>query len=503
MYNLCIMSKSKLSSSERKFLSDVTDVIHANPFSEMRISADSKLADFPPNSTYEERRIKIIKMVASGVKKLFSEGKNDVRKFEGSDRILIENAVLYHVYNIFFPKNDELIESQISQGESPCKVPFAEEMISMIRKLGFSDKEALHYFAAFFQMRRAYYFIAKTIVGRSPCMVYLRESLWNNVITSNIGLYTRELWDRMEDYSTLILGETGTGKGMCAKAIGQSAYIPYDREKGHYAESFTSAFVAMNLSQFPEQLIESELFGHKKGSFTGAVSDYDGALARCRKHGAVFLDEIGEVPVPVQIKLLQVLEDREYSPVGSHEKKRFPGRIIAATNRPLDRLRAEGVFRDDFYYRLCSDVIMVPTLSQRIAEDPKELVDLVNHMVRRIVGDKADEIAGNVIKEIRKQVPQDYSWPGNVRELEQCIRRILLKRRYEIDLNSTPAGDIESLIIEGIKAGSLDAQTLLSHYCRILYDRYGSYEAVARRAGLDRRTAKKYIENWGPQDMDL
>jgi transcriptional regulator with GAF, ATPase, and Fis domain len=366
----------------------------------------------------------------------------------------------------------------------------------LIVRFGFTPEEALHFFAVYFQLRRAYYFILKGIIGRSPCMRSLRESLWNNVFTRDVALYTTTLWNKMEDYSTLVLGETGSGKGVSARAIGQSGYIPFDRKTGCFAESFTRAFTSLNLSQFPEPLIESELFGHKKGSFTGAVSDHEGALSRCSRYGAIFLDEIGEVSVPVQIKLLHVLEHRDYSPVGSHDKRRFPGRIIAATNRPLHMLRTERVFRDDFYYRLCSDVILVPPLRQRVQEDPAELDDLVLFIVKRIVGDDTDDVARRVVDEVRTQVPANYAWPGNVRELEQCIRRILLKRSYEIDKVATRPGDIEGRIIAGLKEGAMDAQQLLSHYCALLYERHNSYEEVARKTALDRRTVKKYIDQW-------
>lgn len=490
------MEKANLTTPERRLLSNIAEVMYANPFSDQRIIADRKIADFPPEATYTERYEKLSQAVSQAVNRLIAAGKADIRQFEGQDRRLVETVFLYHAYNQFFLLFDKMIEEQRSGSDTPCKVPFAKDVLPLIERFGFSREEAVHYFAVFFQLRRAYYFIMISILGRSPCMKELRERLWNNVVTSNIVLYATQLWDRMEDYSTLLLGGTGSGKGISARAIGQSGYIPYDDKKGCFTESFTRTFVYMNLSQFPEQLIESELFGHRKGSFTGAVTDYDGALARCSGHGAILLDEIGEVPVPVQIKLLHVLEERIYSPVGSHEKKRFPGRIIAATNRPLEKLRSEKIFRDDFYYRLCSDVIFVPTLRQRIQEDPLELDDLVVHTAKRIVGDNSEEVAHQVLEEIRRQIPHDYSWPGNVRELEQCIRRILLKRKYEIERVAGIPGDVESGLINGVKEGSLNAQNLLSRYCGLLYERSGSYEEVARKTALDRRTVKKYIEQW-------
>ncbi len=131
----------------------------------------------------------------------------------------------------------------------------------------------------------------------------LRLHLWNNVFTHDIRWYEQYLWNRMEDFSTLLLGETGTGKGTAAAAIGRSGFIPYDEKKGCFTESFTRNFIAINLSQFAESLIESELFGHKKGAFTGAVEHHDGVFTRCTPYGSIFLDEVGDISVPIQVKL--------------------------------------------------------------------------------------------------------------------------------------------------------------------------------------------------------
>jgi transcriptional regulator with GAF, ATPase, and Fis domain len=295
----------------------------------------------------------------------------------------------------------------------------------------------------------------------------------------------------MEDYSTMLLGETGTGKGISSAAIGRSGYIPFDEQKGTFREGFTRAFVSLNLSQFPEQLIESELFGHKKGAFTGAVADHEGVFSQCSPHGAIFLDEIGEVSIPVQIKLLQVLQEREYSPVGSHQKLRFPGRVIAATNRPMESLRSEGGFRDDFFYRLCSDLIIVPPLRDRLRQEPGELDDLIDHTLVRIVGKLAPEIARDIKADIRAHVPPEYHWPGNVRELEQCIRSVLLKRSYAA-APAEPAPGREGYLA-GVAEGRLSHPELVAGYCKLLYNMHGTYEAVSRKTGLDRRTVKKYV----------
>jgi transcriptional regulator with PAS, ATPase and Fis domain len=296
----------------------------------------------------------------------------------------------------------------------------------------------------------------------------------------------------MEDFSTFLIGETGTGKGAAATAIGRSGFIPFDDKKNCFAESFTSNFIEINLSQFPEALIESELFGHKKGSFTGAINDHQGVFSRCSRYGAIFLDEIGDISIPAQIKLLKVIQERNFSAVGSHKQLHFHGRVIAATNKSLDELRRQGAFRDDFYYRLCSDIIHVPSLRQQIAEDHNSIMVLLDHVVQKIIGEPVPELIDPIIKILDKEVGPTYHWPGNVRELEQATRRILVNRDYKGDTSKVSVSQ-KDLLHEAIEEESLNAQELLSSYCNILYQRHGSFLEVSRITKLDRRTVKKYI----------
>jgi transcriptional regulator of acetoin/glycerol metabolism len=179
--------------------------------------------------------------------------------------------------------------------------------------------------------------------------------------------------------------------------------------------------------------------------------------------------------------------------VGSHEKRRFSGRVIAATNRPLDRLRREGHLRDDFYYRLCSDVIVVPPLRQRLAEHPGELDLLLENVVARLTGTAVPELVASIRKALARDVGGGYPWPGNVRELEQAVRRVLLNRRYRGDAAATSGGWRERLL-RGIDGGTIDTGQLVCGYCALLHERHGTYEEVARRTGLDRRTVKKHVQ---------
>jgi transcriptional regulator with GAF, ATPase, and Fis domain len=352
----------------------------------------------------------------------------------------------------------------------------------------------------FYQMRRAHRFIGTALAGTSPAMGAVREKLWNNLFTHDVAKYDRYLWNRMEDFSTLLVGETGTGKSAAAQAIGFSGFVPFDEERQRFQTKFSDAFVAVNLSEFPSQLVESELFGHRKGAFTGAVDAHEGWFSRCHEHGSVFLDEIGDLAPEVQVKLLRVLQDRSYSPVGSHERRRFSGRVVAATHRPIERLVAEGTFRSDFYYRLCSDVIELPPLRQQLEGEPALLGELVETLLTRILGERFEDLTAHVTSVIERDVGRRHPFDGNVRELEQLVRRVLLAGHAHLGTRSAPSTPHEARapFLEQAAKGELDADELLGHYCALLYDELGSYADVAARTRLDPRTVKRHIATVRP-----
>ncbi|MFZ5570423.1 MAG: sigma-54-dependent transcriptional regulator [Thermodesulfobacteriota bacterium] len=488
--------KNQLSAGEREFFSLVSRAMFVNPFSEERSDLDRKIAGQYPQADRSEIIARAVEEVARRIEILEQEKRSDLHFYAAEDAKILEKTFLFDFFYRFKDRFDQLIRDQIQAGENPIKIPFYPEALSLMLRRGFTEEMFRRNFELGFQARRAFFFIDRTLVGNSRSMKQLRLDLWNNVFTHNIEFYERYLWNRLEDFSTLILGETGTGKGTAALAIGRSGFIPLDKRKRIFVESFARSFVSLNLSQFPETLIESELFGHKKGAFTGALEDHNGVFDRCSPYGAILLDEIGEVSRPVQIKLLQVLQERIYSPVGSQKKNRFHGRVIAATNRPIEEIRGKGLFRDDFYYRLCSDIITVPPLRQRIQEAPEELDRLLYFTVEKMIGTPSPELVAAVRAVIDKQLGPNYAWPGNVRELEQCVRRVLLKGTYAGDFQLA-ATELNAKLKHHIDGGDISAQHLTSAYCSLLYQRHGTFEEVSRRTALDRRTVKKYIQEWG------
>ncbi len=491
------MKQASLNAKERHFFGTVHNAAFANPFSDLREKLDLKIAGLFPSASRRQSIDECIKEVDRRIKSLEKQNRADINAYSGQDKEIITIVFLFSIFHKFRDDFDQLIRDQIKAQDVPVKVPFAEDAMKMLYDKGFKSRHIAHYFALSYQLRRAFYFISSSLVGTGPSMKKLKKHLWYNVFTYNIGLYNKVLWNRMEDFSTLLLGETGTGKGTAAKAIGSSGYIPFDEKKQRFTQSFTRAFSSLNLSQYPETLLESELFGHTKGAFTGAVDDYQGVFDRCSPHGSILLDEIGEIPNHVQIKLLRVLQERSFSPVGSHEASRFNGRVIAATNRPKEEIINGKVFRDDFYYRLCSDIIEVPPLRTRIRESQSELDDLLDFTILRMTGTRSEKLIRKVKRIIDRELGNDYPWPGNVRELEQCVRSVLLRRDYKgKSIQTGPPATLMEKLTTGISDKKISVADLVCGYCNLLYEQYGTYEKVAKMTGLDRRTIKKHITNY-------
>ncbi|MBM3227173.1 MAG: sigma-54 factor interaction domain-containing protein, partial [Candidatus Tectomicrobia bacterium] len=279
-------------------------------------------------------------------------------------------------------------------------------------------------------MRRAFQHIFRYLIGGSMAAARLRAMVWQSIFTHDMRRYRRTLYTHMGDFTTLITGPSGTGKELVAQAIGLSRYIPFDVATLTFRASFAGSFHALNLSALPSTLIESELFGHRRGAFTGAVQDRQGWLEVCQAYGTVFLDEIGDLEPAMQVKLLRVLQTRMFQPVGDTTSRHFRGKLVAATNRDLAEAMQQGHFREDLYYRLCSDIIVTPSLAEQLQESPEVLRALLLFLAQRLVGDDAAALAQEVEAWILAHLGPDYAWPGNIRELEQCLRNVVIRQDY-------------------------------------------------------------------------
>ncbi|MBY0503835.1 MAG: sigma 54-interacting transcriptional regulator [Bryobacteraceae bacterium] len=351
-----------------------------------------------------------------------------------------------------------------------------------------SDLTVEHFFACCWQLYRAFHRIFDHIIGSSRPAARLRGSIWESIFTCDLRRYRRVLWRRMGDFPTLITGPSGTGKELVARAIAGARYLPFLPGKLAFDAPPAESFFAVNLAALSPALIESELFGHKRGSFTGAAADRAGWLEACPRQGSVFLDELGEMEMPIQVKLLRVLETREYAAVGDVVTKRFEGKLIAATNRDLATEIAAGRFREDLYYRLCADLITTPSLASQIDDAPAAFPELLFYMTRRTVGDEADEVFPAVRDWIATHLPASYRWPGNYRELEQCVRNVLIRQTYR------PLSTAGDSFADRLQKGELTAEEVLVYYTELVYRQCGSYVETARRLDVDRRTVKARLK---------
>lgn len=353
--------------------------------------------------------------------------------------------------------------------------------------------EMAHIFALFYQARRAFHYIYSYISGESRVIAKLRVELWQSIFTHDLKRFRKSLYKKIGDFATLITGPSGTGKELVARAIGNSRYIPFDLSTKSFKDDHLSCFLPLNLSALSETLIESELFGHRKGAFTGALQDRKGYLEQCAAWGTVFLDEIGELNEITQVKLLRVFQTRTFQKVGDNKEILFQGKLIAATNRNLAHEMSVGNFREDFYYRLCADQIETPSLYSILSDTPEDLDGMVGFIIDRIVAShERESTMSEVLSWIKKNISKDYTWPGNFRELEQCVRGILIRQNYQPRLSqSRLKGDVWSQM----EAGQLTLDQVVSFYCRHVHQFTDSIAESAKRLEVDRRTLQSRMND--------
>ena len=278
----------------------------------------------------------------------------------------------------------------------------------------------------------------------------------------------------------LLLGETGTGKGLIARAI--------------HAESSRASepFVAVNCAAIPETLLESELFGHVKGAFTGASADRVGLFAQAQ-HGTLFLDEIAELSAPLQAKLLHVLETGQVRAVGSDRERRVDARVIAATHRDLRRRVADNAFREDLLYRLDVVSIEIPALRARL----RDLPHLIEHFLPRALSRNTRSSPLHFSRAAMDALSR-YAWPGNVRELEHLIERlVLLCREDEVGLADLPKSitDSRAEVAEpNFGERVIPIREMQRRYAMWALERLGGAKmATCEALGIDSKTLSKWL----------
>jgi len=294
------------------------------------------------------------------------------------------------------------------------------------------------------------------LIGRDPRMVEIYKT---------IGVLARNR------ATVLILGETGTGKEVIARAI---------HEHSLHAEQ---PFIAVNCTALTDTLLESELFGHVKGAFTGAVGTRKGYFELARE-GTIFLDEIGDTSPEFQTKLLRVLQERRFYPVGGEQPRTTEARVIAATHRPLGELIKQGRFREDLYFRLKVIEITVPPLRER----PGDIVLVANALLSRIREETHRDVRR--ISDDAVELLQAYDWPGNVRELENALMRAAIVARGTVIGSDHLALAQEAQRDDGDLSLAGAARRHVKHVVELVD---GDEASAAKRLGISRKALKEHL----------
>jgi two-component system, NtrC family, response regulator HydG len=308
------------------------------------------------------------------------------------------------------------------------------------------------------------------IIGRSPKMKEVFETL--SLVAPT-------------DATVLILGESGTGKELVANSIHQSS-----KRAGQ-------PFIKVSCAALPETLLESELFGHEKGAFTGAIARREGRFQLAHR-GTLFLDEVGEMSPATQSKLLRVLQEKEFEPLGSPRTLKVDVRVIAATNKNLEREVKEGRFREDLFYRLNVVPVSLPPLRDR-KEDIPALAAHFFALYRERNKKELKDISGKALDLLTR-----YDWPGNIRELENCVERAVIMARGEViaPADLTPAIQALSSVDKELAGLALPSGVSLqevekSLILKTLEDTGGNRTRAAEILGINRRTLQNKLKEYG------
>ena len=498
-----------LSRAERTKIEKLAELTYTNPFLPERISLERQLLGrtYRPNAgdvwsytpgpdageNTERIREQIESLAATVRERLQAGQRGDDREYELYDD-LIRHLLYFRLDQGWRSAGDP--QWKRSPAAWKCFQADHQHFLA-VGELAFPSRAlAAHLFALIDQIHRAFHQIFLSVIGRSRAAGRLRAAIWQSIFTHDIRRYHRALFRQMAQIATLIVGASGTGKELVASAIGRSQYVPFDARRDRFVAEPTESFYPLHLAALPSTLVESELFGHAQGAFTGASRERAGWLEIAGPHGVVFLDEVGEIEMSVQVKLLRVLQSRTFQRLGEQTPRQFQGKFIAATNRDLRREIDLGSFRQDLFFRLCADVIRTPSLREQLSEVPGDLEHSVRFIAQQFADSEADSVTADVLRWIELNMPPDYAWPGNFRELEQCVRNVLVHNAYDFagTATVTTSGRLAATGT-GMESLALTAEEVQRRYCTFAYWKLQNYELAADRLKLDRRTLRTKVDD--------
>jgi DNA-binding NtrC family response regulator len=502
---------------DRTFLQAVVRLGHANPVSPARVEAErvalgAAFVDDGALSSSPENRARI----AARLRSLLDAARprlSAALPADSDDLALYQEACLYLLRDTHGERLQPLVDGRaLPTTAATLHRALLDDHARLLAFPGSAGRlpSPEQIFASAFQLRRAYHFLS-TMVGTSRPMQELRAAVWSAIFTRDLRGHLRTCDRKRSEISTLITGPSGTGKELVAGAIGRSLYRPYDVALGRFLVVPGADYCAVNPSAWSDTLFESELFGHERGAFTGALKDRKGLFETVSQGGALFLDEIGELALERQPKLLRVLQERVFHRVGDLSEHPFSARVISATHRDLSERVREGAFRLDLYQRLAALRIVTPSLRAQLDAEPGDLARLVRFFAERLADEEEASAAltGLALRHIEEHLPR-YGWPGNVRELGHCVETLhhgghflpleLGGEKERARSSTRPASS--SMVpppssvdpVRSLREGTLSEEEAIRRYRNIVFARTGSVSAAARRLGIHRNTLMRSLD---------
>lgn len=396
---------------------------------------------------------------------------------------------------MIYPELIDDLDAHIAQPAACAQeLGWAQEAFAKLRR-GLDRQQSAWWLGLFYQWRRAWRLIHEQLVGQGPSMQRLRATVWACCFGPSLEAYERGLWQRLSELGLWVEGAPGAGHEQVARVLAASQWRAYDERRGCF-EQLSSELIVVDLEGLTALEQEALLFGHRKGALLPKSSI--GALERAQPGQLIWIEGLERACGALQLKLARAQQQRRFMPAGSDQALELNARMILSLKRSAADLIDEGELLSEAYYKLGAACVALPPLSARLREAASPQQELAQ-LIAALCADRIDAQAPDhehIAQTLISALGPDYAWPGNLHELTHAIAQVELLGSYQIsDARQATTSDVvdAQALAMSLVQGEISIKELTERYCVMLYEQLGTYEAVAARTGLDRRTVKKYI----------
>lgn len=395
-----------------------------------------------------------------------------------------------------YPQLIDDIDAHIAQ-PTEQELEWAQAAFTQLRRW-LDRHESAWWLGLFYQWRRAWRLLHEQLVGTGPSMQRLRATVWSCCFGPSIQDYERGLWQRLHHIGVWIEGEPGAGHEHVARALAGSMWRSYDERRCSFEGDLPAGdeLIVIELEGLTPLEQEALLFGHRKGALLPKSSI--GALERAQPGQLIWIEGIEHATGALQVALARAQQRRQFTPAGSAQRLALKARQVLSLKRQAADLIDEGALLHEAYYKLGACSLCLPPLRARLSEATQPL-DELTQLIKGLCASLTDHAGADdehIAQTIIRDVTHEYAWPGNLHELAHAIAQVELLGSYHLsqEQRRTHGESVNAqALATSLACGEISIKELTEGYCLMLYEQLGTYEAVAARTGLDRRTVKKYI----------